>query len=296
MWASTILSPLSVANLIPFGLDCVRMSYELAILGAGNMAEAIARGVLGKGVFKSNQIIAADPVEARRKLFSEQLGIRSVIDNAAAARDAKALLLSTKPYQMKEALAPVGAVMSDKTLVISIAAGITSLAIAEALGGGKKWRVIRTMPNTPMLVGEGVVGMAPGEHATREDLSTARRIFEAAADVIELPEDKIDAVTALSGSGPAYFYFLVEHLVRAGIEMGLKPEDATKMAIKTAAGAGKLLSSSGDSPAELRRKVTTPGGTTHAAIAYMESKDFGKIVVDAIKAAEARGRELGKQS
>src|SRR5438045_3842939 len=150
------------------------------------MAEAIARGVLGKAVFEPNQIIAADPVEARRKLFSEQLGIRSVADNAEAARDAKVLLLSTKPYQMKEALAPVGAVMSEKTLVISIAAGITSRAIVEALGGGKKWRVIRTMPNTPMLVGEGVVGMAPGEHATREDLVTARRMFEAAAAGSEL--------------------------------------------------------------------------------------------------------------
>src|SRR5205814_6001135 len=147
-------------------------------------------------------------VEARRNLFSREMKIASVIDNAEAARDAKVLLLSTKPYQMKEALAPVGAVMSEQTLVISIAAGITSRAIVEALGGGKKWRVIRTMPNTPMLVGEGVVGMAPGEHATREDLLTARSIFEAAADVIELPEDKIDAVTALSGSGPAYFYFL----------------------------------------------------------------------------------------
>src|SRR4051812_42291391 len=271
------------------------MPYELAILGAGNMAEAIARGVLKKKVFTSDQMIAADPVEARRSLFSDQLGIKSVSDNADAARDAKVLLLSTKPYQMKEALAPVGAVMNDKTLVISIAAGITSRAIVDALGAGKKWRVIRTMPNTPMLVGEGVVGMAAGEHATAEDLATARRIFEAAADVIEVSEDKIDAVTALSGSGPAYFYFLVESMVRAGIEMGLRPDDATKMAIKTAAGAGKLLASSPDSPAELRRKVTTPGGTTHAAISHMEAKDFEKIIVDALKAAEARGRELGKQ-
>jgi pyrroline-5-carboxylate reductase len=272
------------------------MPYELAILGAGNMAEAIALGVLVKKVFTPDQMIAADPVEARRELFTKQLGIRSLTDNAEAARDAKVLLLSTKPYQMKEALAPVGKVMNEKTLVISIAAGITSRAIADALGSGRKWRVIRTMPNTPMLVGEGVVGMAAGENATTDDLATARRIFEAAADVIEVPEDKIDAVTALSGSGPAYFYFLVENLVKAGIEMGLKPADATKMAVKTAAGAGKLLTSSADSPAELRRKVTTPGGTTHAAISHMESKDFGKIVVDAIKAAEARGRELGKQS
>jgi pyrroline-5-carboxylate reductase len=271
-----------------------KMAYELAILGAGNMAEAIARGVLAKKVFSSQQMIAADPVEVRREVFSSQLGIKSVSDNADAARDAKILLLSTKPYQMKDALAPVGAVMNDNTLVISIAAGITSRAIVDALGGGKKWRVIRTMPNTPMLVGEGVVGMAAGEHATSEDLATARRIFEVAADVIDVPEDKIDAVTALSGSGPAYFYFLVEHLVRAGVEMGLRPEDATRMAIKTAAGAGKLLVSSTDSPAELRRKVTTPGGTTHAAISHMEANGVGNIIVNAIKAAEARGRELGK--
>ena len=270
------------------------MPYELSILGAGNMAEAIARGVIAKKVFSPAQIIAADPVEVRRTLFSDQLHIKSVSDNAEAARDAKVLLLSTKPYQMKDALAPVGAAMNDSTLVISIAAGITSRAIVDALGGGKKWRVIRTMPNTPMLVGEGVVGMAKGEHATAADVETARRIFEAAAVVIDVPEDKIDAVTALSGSGPAYFSFLVESLVRAGVEMGLKPEDAATMAIKTAAGAGKLLTSSTDSPAELRRKVTTPGGTTHAAISYMESKDLGQTIVDAIKAAEARGRELGK--
>ena len=269
------------------------MPYELAILGAGNMAEAIARGVVARGVFTPAQIIAADPVEARRTLFTS-LGIKSVIDNAEAARQANVLLLSTKPYQMKEALAPVGAVMSDKTLVISIAAGITSRAIVEALGGGKNWRVVRTMPNTPMLVGEGVVGMAAGEFATADDLRLARRIFESAAVVIDVPEDKIDAVTALSGSGPAYFYFLVEHLVRAGVEMGLKIEDATKMAVKTAAGAGKLLVSSSDTPGELRKKVITPGGTTHAAITYMEAHHFGQIVVDALKAAEARGKELGR--
>jgi pyrroline-5-carboxylate reductase len=269
------------------------MPYELSILGAGNMAEAIARGVIARGVFRPEQIIAADPVEARRTLFSG-LGIKSVSDNAEAAGDAKVLLLSTKPYQMKEALSPVGAVMNEKTLVISIAAGISSRAIVDALGGGKKWRVIRTMPNTPMLVGEGVVGMATGEFATADDLKLARTIFEAAAVVIDVPEDRIDAVTALSGSGPAYFYFLVESMVRAGIEMGLKVEDATTMAIKTAAGAGKLLVASPDTPAELRKKVTTPGGTTHAAISYMESHDFANIIVNALKAAEARGRELGK--
>jgi pyrroline-5-carboxylate reductase len=270
------------------------MTHELAILGAGNMAEAIARGVLSRGLLKPADIIAADPMPPRRELFTRDLGIETVADNAQAARDAKVLLLSTKPYQMKDALAPIGAVLTDKTLIISIAAGVTSRVIAESLGVGKQWHIIRTMPNTPMLVGEGIVGMAAGEHATRDDLAAARRIFEAAAEVIEVPENQIDAVTALSGSGPAYFYFLVEYLIRAGEEMGLSPEHAKKLAIKTAVGSGKLLAASSDSPAELRRKVTTPGGTTHAAISYMESQNLGQTIIDAIKAAERRGRELGK--
>ena len=270
------------------------MSYELGILGAGNMAEAIVRGVLGKGLFQPQQIIAADPVAARRELFEGTLGIKSASDNTDVAKQAKVVLLSTKPYQVKEALAPVGKVMDEATLVISIAAGVTSLAIADALGSGKKWRIVRTMPNTPMLVGEGIVGVAAGVGATPGDVALARRVFESAADVVEVREDQIDAVTALSGSGPAYFYFLVENMIRAGEAMGLSSGDAKKMAIKTAVGAGKLLAASSDEPAELRRKVTTPGGTTEAAITHMTKHNWPQIVIDAIQAAERRGRELGK--
>ncbi|MEO6435585.1 MAG: NAD(P)-binding domain-containing protein, partial [Tepidisphaeraceae bacterium] len=176
------------------------MTHELGILGAGNMAEAIVRGVLGKGLLQPQQIIAADPVPARRELFEGVLGIQCFTDNADVARQAKTILLSTKPYQIKEALAPVGAAMSEQTLVISIVAGVTSRGIADALGAGKSWRIVRTMPNTPMLVGEGIVGVAAGVGATAADVATARRIFEAAAEVVEVAEDKIDAVTALSGS------------------------------------------------------------------------------------------------
>jgi pyrroline-5-carboxylate reductase len=269
------------------------MSYELGILGAGNMAEAIARGVVARGLFKAEQIIAADPVGGRRELFSKQLNIRAIEDNSEVARQSKVVLLSSKPYQMKEALAPVGSVMDEKTLVISIAAGITSNAIVAALGQGKKWRVVRTMPNTPMLVGEGMVAISAGQNASEEDLAAARRIFEAAADVIEVREDQIDAVTALSGSGPAYFYYLVECLIRAGVEMGLSAEHSHKLAVKTAIGSGKLLAGSTDSPADLRRKVTTPGGTTHAAITHMETQHMDQIVIEALKAAQKRGRELG---
>lgn len=270
------------------------MTYELGILGAGNMAEAIVRGVVGKSLFQSSQIIAADPVAARRELFEGRMGVRCVTDNAEVARQSNIILLSTKPYQIIEALAPVGAVMSEQTLVISIAAGVTSRAIASALGGKKSWRIVRAMPNTPMLVGEGIVGLAAGAGATGQDVALARRIFAAAADVIEVNEDKIDAVTALSGSGPAYVYFLVECMIRAGVEMGLSPGDAKTMAVKTVVGAGKLLAASSDEPADLRRKVTTPGGTTEAAINYMTNKNWPQVVVEAIMAAERRGKELGQ--
>ena len=270
------------------------MRYELGIIGAGNMAEAIARGVLAKSVLRPEQMIAADVSPQRRELFQEQLKIQAVEDNLAAAKDAKTILLSVKPQKMAEALGGLGGVMSEETLVVSIAAGISSSFIEKHLGANKKWRVVRTMPNTPMLVGEGMVAMAAGAHATRDDLAAARKLFEAAADVIEVDEDKMDTVTAVSGSGPAYFFLLVEQMIKAGVELGLSPDHAALLAKKTAAGAARMLMTSTDAPAELRRKVTSPGGTTEAAIKHMTDHGWPTITIDAIKAAQRRGKELGQ--
>jgi pyrroline-5-carboxylate reductase len=139
-----------------------------------------------------------------------------------------------------------------------------------------------------------MVGIARGENASDNDLARAKKLFEAAATVIEVREDQIDAVTALSGSGPAYFFFLVEHMIRAGVEMGLSPQQSHQLATTTALGAAKMLTTSSDSPQELRRKVTSPGGTTHAAITHMESQKMPETIVEALKAAHRRGRELGK--
>jgi pyrroline-5-carboxylate reductase len=139
-----------------------------------------------------------------------------------------------------------------------------------------------------------MVAIARGGGATESDLASARQLFEAAATVIEVWEDQIDAVTALSGSGPAYFFFLVEHMIRAGVEMGLSVEQSHQLATKTALGAAKMLTTSSDSPQELRRKVTSPGGTTQAAITHMESKQMPETIVEALKAAQRRGRELGQ--
>jgi pyrroline-5-carboxylate reductase len=269
------------------------MSYELGIIGAGQMAEAIVRGLLRSGLYRLEQLIAADVSDGRRQLFSKELGIKAVTDNADAARDAKVLLLSVKPYQMQEVLAGIGAVLRPDTLVISIAAGVRASSIEKHLGGAGRWRVVRSMPNTPMLVGEGMVAIAKGGHATDADLATARRVFEASADVIEVDEDKIDAVTAMSGSGPAYFFYVVEQMIRAGIDMGLTAEQAHRLASKTALGAARMLLTSPDSPQELRRKVTTPNGTTHAAISTMEERGMGDIIWDAVRAAERRSKELG---
>jgi pyrroline-5-carboxylate reductase len=151
------------------------------------------------------------------------------------------------------------------------------------------------MPNTPMLVGAGVTAIAPSEHATSDDLATARRIFEAGGPVIELTEDKLDAVTAVSGSGPAYFFYLVEQMIRAGMENGLTESEATLLATRTAIGAGRMLELSNETAGELRRKVTSPGGTTAAAIATMSQAGFERMIADAVRDATNRGRELGRQ-
>lgn len=269
------------------------MAIELGILGSGNMAEAIARGVIGSKLLGPDQIFAADPSQQRRAVFSEKLGIRTSEDNREVAHEAQMLLLSVKPQQMKDLLAGIGPVARPDALFISIAAGISSRFIEEHLGNGRNWRVIRTMPNTPMLVGEGMVALARGRHATEADSAQARKLFETAADVIEVAEEKLDAVTAVSGSGPAYFFYLVEQIIVAGSQLGLSDEESRKLAIKTCVGAARMLATSSDSPEELRRKVTSPGGTTQAAISHLEQNQVGSRIVEAVKAAARRSRELG---
>ncbi|HVT90609.1 MAG TPA: pyrroline-5-carboxylate reductase [Tepidisphaeraceae bacterium] len=268
------------------------MAHELAIIGAGNMAEAIARGLLSGRVFTADQLVAADVSPQRRDLFSSSLKIQTHDSPAAAAKDAQRILLSVKPQNMKDVLVELKPVVTDQTLIISIAAGISSRFIEQNLSP-VACHVIRTMPNTPMLVGQGMVAMAAGSRATKTDLADAHRIFAPAASVIEVSEDKLDAVTALSGSGPAYFFLLVEHMIRAGVEMGLSSDEAHILATKTALGAATMLTASSDSPAELRRKVTSPKGTTHEAITYMEQHNLPQTIVDALKAAQRRSRELG---
>jgi len=268
------------------------MPFDLGIIGAGNMAEAIVGGLIRAARIPAERIIVSDPAPQRREVFKSRWKIEAVDDNAKAAAQSRLLLLSVKPQMMAAALDGVAGSIAADSLIISIAAGVKCRRIEERLGG--KHRVVRVMPNTPMLIGEGAAAICPGRFATAEDLAEVRKIFESGAIVIETSEDKMDAVTALSGSGPAYFFYLVEQLVKAGVEMGLPAEQAKLLASKTALGAAKMLMDSALSPEELRKQVTSPGGTTQVAITHLDSANWGQAMVNAVKAAQKRGAELSQ--
>jgi pyrroline-5-carboxylate reductase len=256
------------------------------------MAEAIVRGVLAAQVLRPWQIIAADPSVDRRELFATQMGINMVAANAEAVADADAVLLSVKPQQMAAVLDELKPTLPASALVISIAAGISTGFIQDRLGGRR--RVVRVMPNTPMLVGKGMAALSRGQFASEQDVAQVRRLLEAAATVMEVEESKLDAVTAVSGSGPAYFFFLVEYMVSAGQQLGLSEREAHTLAVTTALGAAQMLVESGQSPQELRTKVTSPGGTTQAAIQTLQARQMPEAIIEALQRAAQRSRELGK--
>jgi len=265
---------------------------RLGFIGAGNMAEALCRGIISSGVLQENEIIAADVSSARRDHFGRKFRVAVTADNEEVVKESQTVIFAVKPQNMPEVLEQVGPLFAAEQLIISIAAGISTAFIEKFLK--EETPVIRAMPNTPMLVGSGMAAIARGKHAREQDSAAARRLLESAAAVIEVEENLIDAVTALSGSGPAYFFYLIEAMIEAGVSEGLSPEDALKLAGRTCLGAAKLLLESGESPQELRRKVTSPGGTTSAAISSMEGDKVRAAVVKAVKAAAARSRELGK--
>lgn len=274
----------------PNPLPEYRAGEKIAFIGAGNMAEAIARAVVDKGLYAANRITAFDPAEARRAAFAA-MGAHVATDNRSAAADAGLVLLCVKPQMMIPALADLAGVVGPRQLVVSIAAGISTGFIESRLG---EVRVIRAMPNTPMLAGLGATGICRGRHAGDADLAAARRLFESAGVVVDVDEPLMDAVTAVSGSGPAYFFYLVEHMIAAATALGLTSEQATTLVYQTAAGAARMLQSSPDLPQDLRRKVTSPGGTTQAAIEHLDQHQLGQRIEEAVAAAQRRGRELGR--
>jgi pyrroline-5-carboxylate reductase len=270
----------------------------IGFIGAGNMAEAIARGLLRKSVYQPSDIKATDPNPERQRLFTDDLGITCSEDCQKAAAGADIVILAVKPFVMAEVLQQVGPMVKPGALVISIAAGISAKFIEESLahtalpGGGV--RVVRVMPNTPMLVGKGISAVARGKYATEQDLITAERIFSAGGATVRVTEDLMDAVTGVSGSGPAYIFYMTEVLAQAGVSIGMTEAQAAQFSRQMVIGAAELLAQSKDTPAELRRKVTTPKGTTQAAIETMQAADFAGIMAKAVAAAAKRAKELGR--
>lgn len=275
------------------------MSHDLGFIGAGNMAEAIARAAIDSKILTANQIVACDVHEPRRALFAS-LGMDTVVTAAQVIATAKQIMIAVKPQQFDDVAKDLAENLSPDQVVISIMAGITSSKLAAAIAKHRKAasikdspvRIIRVMPNTPLQVGMGMAGISLGEEAQRGDESLALRLFGSAGKAVVIPESQIDALTAVSGSGPAYLFYLAEAMEKAADEMGLG-EHGRLLVAQTLLGSAKLLAESSDTAAELRRKVTSPKGTTEAAIKHMEGNKMMDTVVDAMKAAQKRSIELG---
>ncbi|MCL5282746.1 MAG: pyrroline-5-carboxylate reductase [Planctomycetes bacterium] len=264
----------------------------IGFIGSGNMAEALIRGIITAGVYQPQDISISDIRPQRRQELVGKYGVVPRETNVQVVEWAETVVLSVKPQVMNEALRSIQEVPTTGRLFISIAAGIEVAKIAGALGDVP---IIRVMPNTPALVGAGASALFANERA-EPLIEKALSIFAAVGKAVVVPEEGlIDAVTAVSGSGPAYFFLLMEAMIEAGIALGLPPEAAKDLVLQTGKGAGLLAveaDKSGEGPAVLRRKVTSPHGTTEAALKVFAAHGFTKLVVDAVTAARDRSREL----
>jgi pyrroline-5-carboxylate reductase len=271
-----------------------RMAAQLKIgfLGAGKMATALARGFLNAKLVKANQLVAADPFDAARKHFADETGAKTVGNNLEAAKCATVLILATKPDQVAAALAEISSAFTKKQLVISIAAGVTLAKLEAALPAGA--RVIRVMPNTPALVGAGASGFALGKNATAADGELAQKLLSAVGLALPVKEALLDAVTGLSGSGPAYVYQFIEALSDGGVAAGLPRDVATKLAAQTVLGGAKMVLETGIHPGALKDQVTSPGGTTIEGLHELEKGKLRATVMSAVRAATEKSKKLGQ--
>lgn len=264
---------------------------SVGFLGCGNMGYAILAGMLQRQVLPSGRIVVFDPDPARR-VAAQALGVAMIECPSELAARCGTLVLAVKPQVFNDALAGVPEAAAPNVRVISIMAGISIRSLRRRFGAGA--RIIRVMPNTPVLVGAGAAGIAHDENCLPSDIEAARAIFDAVGVSEIVPETMMDAVTALSGCGPAYCFYLVECMAVAAVSAGLPPETAARLAAQTLYGSGKLLLESGEAPAALREKVTSKGGATFAAMEHLRSRNFEWIVREAMRAAEDRAKELGR--
>ncbi|MFC2149717.1 pyrroline-5-carboxylate reductase [Candidatus Auribacterota bacterium] len=264
---------------------------KIGFIGAGNMGGALIDGIVDAGLVNPECIIAYDKVLDKQDSFKKQ-GVKCAKDIDEVVNTSDIVILAVKPQDMEKVLDEASKSMGIKDkLFISIAAGVRILGIEKKLIGAA---VIRSMPNLPASVKSGITAIAKGTNATDEDMKTAEAIFKSVGDVIVEEEEMIDTVTALSGSGPAYVFYFMEGMIEAGQKLGLSKENAAKLALKTVEGAVNILKESEETPESLRKKVTSPGGTTEAAIKHKEENRFKEIFIEAIEKAKKRAEELSK--
>jgi pyrroline-5-carboxylate reductase len=269
----------------------MNVAMNVVFIGGGNMADALIGGLL-KGGLSANQIRAVEVDGAARRRLSDKYRIECAAEVRGTIRAGEVVVFAVKPQQMKDAARFAG-VKDNVNLVISIAAGITVASLSRWLGGTT--RIVRCMPNTPALIGEGITGLYAAPGFAESDMRQAETILGAVGATVRVEdEDKINAVTAVSGSGPAYVFYFIEALDEAARELGLPEETARKLALHTFTGAARLAASSPDPAAVLRARVTSKGGTTEAALASLASDEVKDAIVRAIRAANERGRELGR--
>ncbi len=269
------------------------MKKTLGFIGGGNMAAALIKGLLHSKVVPPDGIIVSDVKSERLEMLREKHGVRTTTDNLELVRASDVVVLAVKPQVIDKLLGAIGNDVKPSTLVVSVAAGVPVSAMEARLPDGT--RVVRTMPNTPATVDAGATAIAPGTHATEEDLDVARALFAAVGRVVTLDETLLDAVTGLSGSGPAYVMLMIEALADGGVKVGLHRDTALLLAAQTVYGSAKLLLDTGEHPGRLKDMVTSPGGTAIAGLHTLESGGLRRTLIDAVEAATMRSVALGEQ-
>lgn len=268
------------------------MTHTLGFVGSGRMATALGRGCVASGLVDGQQVLAVDPNETALQQFSEQVsGSQAVNDLAALIAKSDVVMLAVKPQVMPDVLKQIAPHANERHLFVSIAAGITSSTLAAGLPVGK---IIRVMPNTPCLVGMGASCYSLARDANESDGQLVAQILGSVGSATEVEEPLLDAVTGLSGSGPAFVYAMIEALAHGGTQMGLPADLALQLATQTARGAAEMLQETGNSPEELRQQVTSPGGTTLAGLQRLDELDGAAAFRAAVEAATKRSIELGK--
>ncbi len=266
---------------------------KIGFIGGGNMAEAFIKGLLNGG-FPAEDIHFFEPNEQRRQLMVDRYGISCAENNAALVEISNIIVLATKPQILDKVLKEVNGAFDDNKLLVSILAGITTTTLEAGLGG--QARVVRAMPNTPALAGRGAAALCPGLNINQEDRRVTQHLFETVGIALWVEEGQMDAVTGLSGSGPAFVYTFIEALTAGGVQEGLRLDIAHALAVQTVVGAAHLVQATGEHPALLREKVCSPAGTTISAIRVLEERGLRATMMEAVGAATKRSRQLGEEN